>query len=199
MDAEKLTDELLSMVVEDHRVRAKLVSDGSLFEGYHPLMQEIHERNAARLMVILENHGWPGRSLVGEKAAEAAWLILQHAIGNPTLQRLGLSLLKEAATKGEIPLIQVAMLEDRIRVNEGKRQRYGTQFDWDKNGQMSPLPIEDEGNVDMRRREIGLMPLAQDTQRKRDRAIMEGERPPQDWTARQCEIENWLRVTGWRE
>jgi hypothetical protein len=156
MAAEMLQRELLAMAADDLRRREELASDGSLFEGYHPRIREVHERNASRLLIILEEHGWPGRSLVGEDAAEAAWIILQHAIGNPALQRRGLALLREAAAAGEIPMVQVAMLDDRIRTLEGRGQRYGTHFDWDEQGLMSPLPIEDEENVDARRREIGL-------------------------------------------
>lgn len=187
------------MAAEDVRVRDELLRDGSLFEGYHPRMREVHERNAARLRVILEECGWPGRSVVGDEAADAAWLILQHSIGNPHLQRLGLSLLEAAATVGEAPMLQVATLEDRIRCNEGRRQRYGTQFDWDENGLLSPLPIDDEMNVDERRSEVGLVPLAEDIRRKRQRAAKEGERPPHDRNARQRQIEQWLLSSGWRE
>jgi len=198
MDAAALTAELLSMAAEDLRVREKLASDGSLFEGYHPRMREVHERNGERLSAILREHGWPGCSFVGEQGAQAAWLILQHAISNPALQRHGLSLLRTAAAVGEVPLVQVAMLEDRVRSNEGRRQLYGTQFDWDENGQLSPLPIEDEGNVDKRRQEIGLGPLAQDIELKREAALREGEQPPRNWNARQRAKESWLRTVGWR-
>jgi hypothetical protein len=191
--------ELLAMAAEDLRVREELARSGRLFDGYHPRMRESHERNAARLGEIIEAHGWPGRSFVGEEAADAAWLILQHAIGSPSLQRRGLALMTEAATTGDASLIHVAMLEDRIRSNEGKRQRYGTQFDWDENGLMSPLPIEDEANVDKRRAEVGLIPLAEDIRVKRQSAAESGERPPKNWDARQAEIREWLRSTGWRE
>jgi Family of unknown function (DUF6624) len=198
MDPTALRLELLTMAAEDLRVREELASDGSLFEGYHPRMREVHERNAERLSSILREHGWPGRSLVGRKATQAAWLVLQHAISNPSLQRHVLVLLKDAAAADEIPFVQVAMLEDRIRSNEGRNQVYGTQFDWDEHGQLNPLPIEDEANVDVRRREIGLGPLAQDIQRKRELALRDGERPPVDWKVRQREKESWLRSVGWR-
>ena len=181
------------------RVREELARSGVLFEGYHPRMREVHERNAARLSTILDAHGWPGRSFVGADASEAAWLVLQHAIGNPSLQRRGLMLMTEAAATGDVSPIHVAMLEDRIRSNEGKSQRYGTQFDWDEDGLISPLPIEDESNVDKRRAEIGLTPLAEDVRRKRQLATESGEKPPQNWDARQAEIREWLRSTGWRE
>ena len=35
--------------------------------------------NTDRLRAITAEHGWPGRALVGEEGAEAAWLIAQHA------------------------------------------------------------------------------------------------------------------------
>jgi hypothetical protein len=198
-DPQSVRAELLAMAAEDLRIREELARSGALFEGYHPRMREVHERNAGRLGAIMEAHGWPGRSFVGEDASAAAWLILQHAISNPSLQRRGLTLIREAAATGDVSSIHVAMLEDRIRSNEGKGQRYGTQFDWDENGLMSPLPIEDEPKVDERRAEIGLTPLAEDIRRKRQLALEGGERPPQNWDARQAEIREWLRSTGWRE
>jgi hypothetical protein len=75
---------------EDQQVAAELARDGSLFEGYHPRMQELHRRNAERVMDLVDQHGWLGRSLVGMEASEAAWRIIQHAIGQPELMRKGL-------------------------------------------------------------------------------------------------------------
>jgi hypothetical protein len=39
----------------------------------------VDQRNMARLAEIIDRFGWPGRSLVGDKASEAAFLILQHS------------------------------------------------------------------------------------------------------------------------
>ncbi len=185
------------MASEDLRVRGELAQSGELFEGYHARMREIHERNAERLGELIELHGWPTRSLVGDEAAAAAWLILQHAIGKPALQRRGLALMNAAAARGQVSLLHVAMLEDRIRVNEGKGQRFGTQFDWDRDGLLSPLPIEDPAHVDVRRAEVGLSTLAEDIRRKRQDAAQNGEGPPADWEARQAEIREWRETVGW--
>lgn len=46
---QSLREELLATEAEDRRVRAELAADGSLFDGYHPRMAEVHRRNAGRL------------------------------------------------------------------------------------------------------------------------------------------------------
>ena len=192
--------ELLAMRREDEALREELARDGSLFdsEGYHPRMEEIHRRNASRLAAILDQDGWPGRSRVGEDGAAAAWLVLQHAIGDPALMRRGLALLEAAAARGDASAQHVAMLEDRVRVLEGRPQRYATQFDWDESGELSPLPIEEPARVDERRRRMGLPPLEPDLRRRREEALRGPEHPPADWDARNRRLEAWLREVGWR-
>jgi hypothetical protein len=186
------------MAEEDQAVRAALAADGSLFDGYHPRMEEVHRRNAAALLEIIERHGWPVRSLVGEQAGRAAWIILQHAIGDPSLQRRGLGWLQEASARGEVAPIEVAMLEDRIRCYEGRPQRYGTQFDWDASGQLSPYPVEDPEGVDRRRASIGLGPLDEAVRSMREQMAQGPEMPPKDWAERQRQKELWLQNVGWR-
>jgi hypothetical protein len=90
------------------------------------------------------------------------------------------------------------MLEDRDRCSEGRPQLYGTQLDWDDNGQLSPLTIDDPETVDARRQKIGLKPLVEALRDKRQELEARGEGPPGDWDARQREMELWYRRTGWR-
>ena len=104
---EALRAELLAMAGEDQRVRAELAAEGTLFDGYHPRMAEVHRRHAHRLAAIMDRVGWPGRRLVGDDGAAAAWLVLQHAIGDPAVMRRGLALLQSAAP-GDVDPAQVA-------------------------------------------------------------------------------------------
>jgi hypothetical protein len=186
------------MAQEDGRVRAELAADGSLFQGYHPRMREVHDRHAGRLADIMAAHGWPGHPEAGRDGAEAAWLIAQHAIAQPALQRRALGALRAAAGRGSVPAMYPAMLDDRIRTFEGRPQRYGTQFDWDAAGELCPLPVEDPAGVDGRRRLVGLGPLAAELEARRQAAREGGERPPADWAARKQAMEEWLREVGWR-
>lgn len=195
----RLRDELIRMAEEDLRVREELAADGSLFEGYHPRMAEVHRRNGRRLFEIIDQYGWPGKTLVGEEGADAAWLIVQHDIGNPKLQRRSLTLLREAVARSDAPALQLAMLTDRVCVLEGKPQIYGTQYDWDENGEMSPCPVENPEQVDELRESIGLIPLKEDTRQKRVAVLQGSEKPPRDLKARRREMQRWARAAGWRD
>jgi hypothetical protein len=188
---------LLALAEEDRRVRAELARDGSLFTGYHPRMEAVHLSNTRALGELLAD-GWPKASAVGEDGQQAAWLIAQHAISFPHFQRRCRELLREAVGCGEAPAWQFAMLTDRIRVFEGQPQLYGTQFDWDDNGELSPLPIEDAASVDQRRDQVGLEPLADAMSRHRRNAQESGEHPPPDRNQHRAEQETWLKRVGWR-
>jgi len=179
-------------------VRAELAADGSLFDGYHPRVAEVHRRDAARLTEILDRHGWPGQPLVGEDGAAAAWLVLQHAVGNPPLTRRGLALLRGLAPGGVGPA-QLAMLEARIHAFEGRPQRHGTEYDWDKNGQLGPLPIEDPEGVDGLRGWFGLGPLAENTRRICEQTARQGGRPRPDRAERPRGKRGWERSVGWHD
>jgi hypothetical protein len=190
--------ELLQMQQADLNLRAELARDGSLFDGYAERLAELHRRHNARLQRILAEFGWPGRSLVGDDGAAAAWLLLQHAILEPNLMRSALPLLQEAVEAGEAEPKHLALLVDRIRTLEGRPQLYGTSHDWDANGELSPLPIEEPELVEARRRTVGLEPLAENTRRLRLQAAAEGEKPPVDLEQRGRELERWAREVGWR-
>ena len=184
------------MIAEDERVREELSADGSLYDGYHPRMEQVHRKNAKLLRTIIQQCGWPGITMVGMEGEEAAWRIAQHSIGEPEFLRSALTLLKSAAEKGEAPLWQVAMMEDRIRMFEGKSQLYGTSFDWDEEGQMSPYPaIENPDSVDQRRASMGLPPLQDEILRKRADS---SEKPPANIQGRRKQMDQWAQSVGWR-
>jgi hypothetical protein len=194
---EGLRKALLDLARRDAEMRRQLASEGRLFDGYHPDMEAIHAGNAATLDRLM-GMTWPGRSKAGADGAEAAWLVVQHAIGLPEFQRRCLALVTEAALQGEAERAQAAMLLDRIWWFEGRGQVYGTQLDWDETGELSPVPIMDPDGVEARREAVGLEPLAVSVTRLRHEAAASGARPPADPSRRREEFEAWLVRTGWR-
>lgn len=170
-----------------------------LFGGYHPQMEGVHRKHARRLVEIYEEYGWPGKSLVGEDGAEAAWIILQHNIGETGMFRRFLPILEKEAEKGEIELSWYAKTVDRIRVFEGRPQIYGTNFDWDEKGKLSPTTIADPSNVDRLRARVGMAPLEEATARMRKEAQERGEKPPDNFEGKRKQMEEWARKVGWRK
>lgn len=60
----------------------------------------------------------------------------------------------------EVAKIDLAYLTDRVRLGDGKPQIYGTQIEI-KDGRWQPRDVEDPENLDRRRKEIGLPPIAE--------------------------------------
>jgi hypothetical protein len=112
--------------------------------------------NTEWLRGVVREYGWPGRSLVGDDGADAAWLLAQHSDHDPAFQRECLELLEVAAGREDASRRNLAYLTDRVLLKETGRQVYGTQF----NG-TEPRPIEDPDRVDERRAAAGLEPLAE--------------------------------------
>lgn len=123
-------------------------------------LEKIDRDNTAFMKSTIEKYGWPGKSMVGEEAAQASWLLVQHADLDPEFQAKCLELIKMAFEDDEVTGQQVAYLTDRVLIKQGKKQLYGTQFAG-IGGNVSPSPIEDEANLDRRRAEMGLGPFAE--------------------------------------
>lgn len=193
---DELRAELLSMAATDQRVRSELVEEGTLFDGYHPRMADVHHRNASRLSAIMDVMGWPSAELVGSDGCDAAWLVLQHSIGDPPVMRRGLALLQAASVNVVAPA-QLAMLEDRVRIMSGLPQRYGTQFDWNDEGVLGPREIDDPDGVDARRCSVGLPPLQDKLSEMRETMGRHAQRPSVDLAERRREMQRWEISVGW--
>lgn len=191
-------DPLITAARRDAETRLRLVQSGDLFAGYHPEMEAVHIENAALLNQVFDAIGWPGPGALGDEGAAAAFMILQHAISRPDVQRRGLALMLDAIPRGQANALDAAYLSDRIAVFEGQEQTFGTQFDWDANAQLSPSPTRDPAGLDERRASVGLPPISETIAHMRARAASEGDGPPTDLAKRQADFEVWARRVGWR-
>ncbi len=114
--------------------------------------------NLLRIEAIIAEHGFPGKSMVGERGASTVWLVIQHAPLEK--QEKYFPLLTEAAEKGELRKSDWAYLVDRINMHKGIPQIYGSQLSMNpETGVYRFHPIEDEANVNVRRASVGLPPL----------------------------------------
>jgi hypothetical protein len=122
---------------------------------YIKRMQEIDKENKQNIVKILTKYGWIEKSKIGSKASEAIFYTIQHS--DLALMDKYLPDLKRLAEMGEAKPIHAAMMEDRVLMNKGKKQIYGTQAnDWFRaDRKMAIWPIEDPAHVNERRKKVG--------------------------------------------
>ena len=143
----------------DAALRARWVASQFTDRTAGRAVDELGAAALAWLRTVIAAHGWPGRALVGARAADAAARLVQHARHEAAFQRRCLRLLRAAAARGDAPWHHVAHLTDALRIATGRRQLYGTRFHR-RGGALVPLPIERAASVDRRRAALGLPPLA---------------------------------------
>ncbi len=138
--------------------------------------------HTARLRVIVSEYGWPGRSLVGEDGADAAWLLLQHVNSRVTTIRSAsgdefcrscVVLLRDAVARGEAHPRHLAAIADSLRLGDDEPPEFASlpgQYELDDHGRAVFSQTVDVAAIDQRRAAIGLPPLAADLARLRSGA-----------------------------
>lgn len=197
MDYKTIAEKIIDLKNVDLALREKLIQSGQLSEGYHEEMKELHNRNAKLLNDIIDTIGYPTIDKVGKEANEAAWLVIQHSIGQPEFMKKSAELLESAVSENNADPKSLAYLIDRIAVLEGNPQLYGTQFDWDETGNLNPNLFDDLTKVNERRRSIGFNTLEEQVEIIRRQAKNENQSPPADFEKRKQEIEEWKKNVGW--
>jgi len=197
MDYKSIAKKIIDLKKADLVVRDKLLKSGQLSEGYNEEMKELHNRNAKTLNDIIDTIGYPTIDKVGKEANEATWLVIQHSIGQPVFMKKCAILLESAVSENKADPKYLAYLTDRIAVFEGKPQLYGTQFDWDEYGNLSPNLFDHVTKVNERRKAIGLNTLEEQTEIIRKQVKNENQSPPADFEKRKKEIEEWKKTVGW--
>ena len=194
---EELKKRLVTMVEEERRLRSELASDGSLFDGYPTVIRDLHLNQANELERIVEADGWPKISLVGKEGADAAWLILQHAISRPAFVKECFPVFESAVRENEASVRHLSCLTDGIRYFSRKPQIYGNYFVWNEHGQLVPWTIEDPENVDERRKKVGLNTLEERIREMEEDVRKNNVSPPEDYLKRQLEMDEFLKEVGW--
>ena len=168
VENEKLQLELIKMYVNDQYVRSNLMTD--ILQKYNLSKDQViidsngintDERNRERLKEIIAKYGFPTKKMVGKDAMNGVFFMIQHADGENAWQKSQLTNIKNAVKMGDLDSQSYAYLYDRIKINSGEKQLYGTQFaNVDAVNDIVELDkTEDIDNLDKRRMEIGMMPI----------------------------------------
>lgn len=149
----EIRQELMKRLKTDQEVRKKETADPEA-------MAEIDRDNTAWLKKTVAKHGWIGEARFGTSAANAAFLIVQHSMDLP-LMMAALPWIEKDVRAKKIGPQPYALLFDRLQIQLGFKQRYGTQIGQNEQGRPIVLPLEDRSRVDEFRKEIGLFPLSE--------------------------------------
>jgi hypothetical protein len=117
-------------------------------------------RNSDWLKGVLARIGWFDISRYGAEASQAAWLIVQHSDHDRAWQEQVLADLAPRVARGDMQRTYYAYLIDRVAVNAGRPQTYGTQGRCDGPGNLILREVADRDNLDRRRADMGLESLA---------------------------------------
>jgi hypothetical protein len=159
--------ELLQMYEDDQLTRREFVEAIDKYQNSKQaykidslgmLIVSIDEKNMKKLAGILDKYGWLGPGQVGEMANTTIFLVIQHA--DHATQMKYLPKMREAVKKGNAKPAQLAMLEDRTALGQGKKQIYGSQLYTDDKNEQYLAPMIDPDHVDQRRKQAGLGPLS---------------------------------------
>jgi hypothetical protein len=144
VDCLKKGEILDSVFVSDQRIRQQNV----------PFTQfaQVDHRNQELVISIIEKCGMPTLKEVSSNQMNAIWLALQHANGK--YRKKYFPQIEAAVRNGDFSKEQYALMKDRMRMDEGKPQIYGSQI---QDGKLYKLESPDK--VNERRKEMGMEPI----------------------------------------
>ena len=129
-------------------------------EQWNSFKDSVFTTHQKRLKEIFDRYGFVGFDLAGEEGSQNFWLMVQHSDHNPDFQKEVLEKMKIQVDKQNAKPSNYGLLIDRVNLNTGKPQIYGTQVDYNFDiAQAFPKNLADSANVNERRKSIGLEPI----------------------------------------
>lgn len=160
---DKLGAELAAISKEDQQYRVAAIAaakkNGAHSQEDKDLMKQQTEAdkvNLVKVEKIIATYGYPGKSMVGPQS-KVVFMVVQH--NDLEAQEKYLPLFIKAAESGELERTVIPLMIDRVRTGKGQPQLYGTQLFDKEDASIQIFPIEDEVNVNVRRKAAGLQPL----------------------------------------
>lgn len=143
-------------------VRKKYGRESEEEKRVRSIMKKADDTNADKIQDIIDRAGWLGSDKVGYYGNQTYFLAIQH-VEDTIVQKRYLPVLRKAVKEGRAEPWQYAFLQDRLLMNQGKPQIYGTQKIISADPEKSYLiPLQDPENVDELRAEVGLGPLQEE-------------------------------------
>ncbi len=127
---------------------------------YQKIFWKINPSNIKKVKEILGKENWPDTTLIGPRGNAIICRILQHA--DQETREHYIPRMKQAVLDKKLAARYLVRAEDRIATDKGELQIYGGQMKWyPKTKTFNVWPVYDPVNIDKRRAEIGLIPIAE--------------------------------------
>ena len=162
-----LVAQLDSIYKEDQKYRLQIDQiekkygwESNEMKAHRKIINEKDSINLIKVKSFLDKYGWLGADVAGNQGNSTLFLVIQHS--DQGTQEKYLPMMREAVKNGKATGSSLALLEDRVALGQGKKQIYGSQIGRDNETKLYFVsPLEDPDNVDKRRAEVGLQPLAE--------------------------------------
>lgn len=134
-------------------------ADSEEYKKYQAIYEANHKINEQKVQAILAN-GWPDTAGIGASGNRTICNVLQHS--SPEVRVKYLPLMKQAVMNQQLNPQLLVRAEDRIATDNGEPQIYGGQMKfYPETKSFNVWPVYDPVNIDKRRAEIGLGPIAE--------------------------------------
>lgn len=170
IDLVSLLDTIWTMEQTPIRMRDSLMkiygTESEEAQKQQDLYKKNHSINEKKIIEILDHQGWPNKEMIGEQGNLTICNVVQHS--EIAIRQKYLPMMKEAVKEKQLHPRFLARAEDRLATDKGELQIYGGQIKfYPETKTFNVWPILDPENVDKRRAEIGLEPIAEFLSQKR--------------------------------
>lgn len=158
----KLKSLIDSLFIVDQQVQQNMITAFQRGVSYDSIKiyENVEKQTFARHIPILKNiinkYGYPTSEKVGSESASNFFILVQHADTDVKFQEAMLADIEKQVDNKQLNGKEYAYLYDRVQINSGKPQFYGTQLNYDANGNAVPKNLKDEKAVNQRRKDLGM-------------------------------------------
>ena len=162
-------DTIFTMEQGPLRMRDSLMKKYGVESEEAQKMQALYKKNHAineqKVRHLLDTYGWPDKALIGEQGSLTIANVIQHSDNDIRIKYL--PMMREAVQEKKLHPRFLVRAEDRIATERGDLQLYGGQMKYyPETKSFNVWPVYDPANIDKRRAEIGLGPIAEHLKRR---------------------------------
>lgn len=135
-------------------------ADSKEVQAQQEIYKKNHLVNEEKVKTILDKYGWPTKEMIGEQGNWTICNVIQHSDNDVRIKYL--PMMRKAVKDEKLEPRFLVRAEDRIATEKGELQIYGGQLKYyPETKTFNVWPVYDPVNIDKRRTEIGLEPIAE--------------------------------------